>query len=188
MLTFGRGRVSIVAMMEGSDRNADFLRYYNAAQPLLRGWLLAWLRDFHRAEDLLQETSVVLWKQFGEFRSGESFNAWALGIAKNLTLKSLREARVSPRLADPEVLQAVAATYEKTFANLEGRRRALTGCMDKLSETLRTLVDLYFGQLLPISEIARRTGRSTGGVKVALFRARQWLAGCTQKTMGAEAP
>ncbi len=176
--------------MSAADRdpNAEFLRLYNASQPLLRGWLLAWLRDFHRVEDLLQETSVVLWKRFGEFRRGESFHAWALGIARNLALKSLRETRVSARLADPEVLEAVAATYEKSSSRLEQRRRVLAECVEKLSGGLRTLVDLYFGRLLPIAEIARQTGRSVGGVKVSLFRARQWLAECTRRSMGAEPP
>jgi RNA polymerase sigma-70 factor (ECF subfamily) len=169
-------------------RNAEFLRLYSSAQPLLRGWLLAWLRDFHLVEDVLQETSVVLWERFGEFRPGHSFSAWALGIAKNLTLKALRQTRVSPRLSDPDVLDAVAATYEKASVQLERRRRALSDCVEKLSGNLRRLVDLYFGSLLPIAEIARQTGRSAGGIKVSLFRARQWLAECTQKALGTEAP
>jgi RNA polymerase sigma-70 factor, ECF subfamily len=170
------------------DAHADFLRLYNAAQPLLRGWLLAWLRDFHLAEDVLQETSIALWKQFGEFRKGESFNAWALGVAKNQMLKALRQSRVSAKLMDPEILASVAATFEKNASHLEQRRRALTGCVEKLSGTLRTLIDLYFGRLLPIAEIARRTGRSPGGVKVSLFRARQWLAECARGNLGTEAP
>jgi RNA polymerase sigma factor (sigma-70 family) len=107
-------------------------------------------------------------------------------VAKNLTLKALRDTRVSPKLSDPELLDAVASTVEKSSARLEQRRRALADCIDKLSSDVRRVVDLYFGRLLPIAEVARQTGRSAGGVKVSLFRVRQWLAACTQKVLGAE--
>jgi len=173
-------------MEEPRDANAEFLRLYGAAQPLLRGWMLAWLRDFHLVEDVLQETSVVLWKQFGEFRPGGNFNAWALGIARNLTLKALRQTRASPRLSNPELLDAVAATVERASQDLELRRRALSDCIAKLSSDVRKVVDLYFGRLLPVAEVARQTGRSAGGVRVSLFRIRQWLAACTRKVLGSE--
>lgn len=165
------------------DKHVQFLKYYNSAQPLLRGWLLAWTRDFHRSEDLLQETSVVLWKRFSEFRSENSFEGWAIGITRNLALKALRQARVAPRLVSAEVLELVAATYERASPQLTERRNALDECLEKLSSALRKLVDLYFGESLSIAEVAQSTGRTVGGVKVSLFRARQWLANCTRQTL-----
>ena len=168
------------------DAHSDFLKRYNAAQPFLRGWLLAWLRDIHVAEDVLQETSLILWERFGEYRRDASFEAWGLGIARNQALKALRRTKVSARLASPEVLEAVAATYERSASHLEQRRRVLADCVDRLSTKLGKVVHLYFGKSLPVAEIARRTGRSAAGIKVSLFRARQWLADCTRKAIGVE--
>ncbi len=62
------------------DRQSEFLVLYNRAQPLLRGFLLAWFRDFHDAEEVLQQTSLELWKNFATYRPEQSFNAWALGV------------------------------------------------------------------------------------------------------------
>lgn len=174
--------------MHGSlDSNAEFLRLYNSAQPQLRGYLMAWLHDYHRAEDLLQETSLVLWEKFGEFRPGASFTAWALGIARNLALKEMRRLGVSERLASVEVLDAVAGTCQRMTHELEARRRALSGCFEKLSEGMRKLMDLYYGQSLSVTEVARQTGRSPGGVEVSLSRARHALADCTRRALEVEA-
>jgi RNA polymerase sigma-70 factor (ECF subfamily) len=170
------------------DKNTEFLKLYNSAQPLLRGYLLAWLHDYHRAEDILQETSLVLWERFGQFRPGESFSAWALGIARNLALQELRRLGISERLANPEVLDAVAATCERMAPELEARRRALAGCLEKLSDALRRLVDLFYGRSLSVADVARQTGRSPGGVEVSLFRARQALADCTRRALEVESP
>ena len=44
-----------------------FLRDLTTVQPVLRRYVLAHIPDFHQAEDVLQEVTVVLWKRYGEF-------------------------------------------------------------------------------------------------------------------------
>ena len=58
------------------DRQSEFLTLYNRSQPLLRGFLLAWFRDFHRAEEILQQTSLELWKNFVKYQPDQPFEAW----------------------------------------------------------------------------------------------------------------
>jgi RNA polymerase sigma-70 factor (ECF subfamily) len=168
------------------DQQAEFLVLHNQAQPLLRGYLLAWLRDFHRTEEVLQQTSLELWEHFGEYRPEQPFNAWALGIARNQALKELRRARIAPELARPEVLDAVAGTHAGMASQLQGRRRALARCVEKLPAALKALVELYYGRDLSIAELAEKTGRPRGSVEVSLWRARQQLADCTKKALGEE--
>jgi len=177
-----------MAAETGADRQSQFLVLYNRAQPVLRGYLLAWLRDFHRAEEILQQTSLELWEHFAEYDASRPFNAWALGIARNQALKELRRSKAAPELARPEVLDAVAGAYAEMSGELDSRRRALQACVEKLSAALRSLVDLYYGRGLSIAEAAAETGRPRGSVEVSLFRARQQLADCTRKALAEEHP
>ncbi len=167
----------------GADRQSQFLVLYNRAQSALRGYLFSWLRDFHRAEEVLQQTSLELWEHFAEYDAARPFEAWALGVARNQALKELRRAGSAPELARPEVLEAVAGTYAEMSEGLERRRQALQGCVERLSAAMRSLVDLYYGRGLSVAEVATEAGRPRGSVEVSLFRARQQLADCTGKAL-----
>ena len=60
-----------------------FMRYWTRAQPVVAGYVSSMTPDVHEADDLLQDTAVVLLRKFGEYDPGRSFVAWALGIAKS---------------------------------------------------------------------------------------------------------
>jgi len=171
-----------------SDRgeHAEFLVLYNKVQPLLRGYLLAWLRDYDKVEDILQTTSLAMWEGFGRFEKSGSFERWALGIARNQALKEFRRSKSAPKSAVPEVLEAVAQTCERMAPELDRRRHALSKCLDKLAEPMRKLVELYYGKSLSVSEVAAQTGRSKGGIAVTMFRIRQKLADCTASALEVE--
>ena len=168
---------------EEQDRQSQFLVLYNHAQPLLRGFLMAWFCDFHRAEDVLQQTSLELWKSFNKYDPGKPFNPWALGVARNQALKELRRQNKLPVFASPEIMEAVAETVADMAPELERRRSALVACVEKLSASFRELVDLYYGKALSIMEVAKITGRPRGSVEVSLWRARQQLALCTRAAL-----
>jgi RNA polymerase sigma-70 factor, ECF subfamily len=165
------------------DRQSEFLVLYNRAQPLLRGFLLAWFRDFHRAEEILQQTSLELWKNFAKYQPDQPFEAWALGVARNQALKELRRQKTVPVFASQAVMEVIAAATAEMAPELERRRDALVACLKKLSSSFRKLVGLYYGQGLSIVEVARATGRPRGSVEVSLWRARQQLANCARKAL-----
>ena len=174
--------------MATSERgeHAEFLVLYNKVQPLLRGYLLAWLRNYDRAEDILQTTSLAMWEGFGRFDKSSSFEGWALGIARNQALKEFRRTKTAPKPAMPEVLEAVAHTCERIAPELDRRRHALARCLDRLAAPMRKLVELYYDTSLTVAEVAERTGRSKGGLAVTMFRIRQKLADCTSSALEVE--
>ena len=68
------------------DRTAEFLRLYTLHQPRLFAYVLTMIPKWHDAEEVLQETSVVLWQAFGQFQLGTDFRAWANKTALNQVL------------------------------------------------------------------------------------------------------
>src|SRR3954468_20850609 len=63
-------------------REERFLKLFLAHERRIFGFLLALVPDWSDAEDLLQETSVVMWRKLYNFEPGTDFAAWALSIAR----------------------------------------------------------------------------------------------------------
>ena len=66
--------------------------------------------DRHDAEDLLQETSLVICEKFDEFRDGTDFVAWACQIAWWRVRAARQKFARSKVVFDDQVLEAVAGT------------------------------------------------------------------------------
>ena len=60
---------------------ADLVRLHTSQ---VLAYIRVLLLNWHDAEDLFQETCLVLWQKFDEFEpAGENFLAWALRIAEH---------------------------------------------------------------------------------------------------------
>src|SRR5215216_672186 len=87
--------------------------------------------DRHDAEDLLQETSVVICEKFDEFTPGTDFVAWACQIAWWRIRYSRQKYARSMVIFDQQVLDAVAQTASTMAAELDERHEALSHCLNK---------------------------------------------------------
>ena len=77
------------------DQGEKFTRLLVGIQPLLYGFILSLTHDRVAADDLMQETSAVMWRKFDQFQQGTNFGAWAMKIARFCVLEWRRqEARV----------------------------------------------------------------------------------------------
>src|SRR5688572_22119018 len=101
----------------------DFVRHLLAAQGALRGFILTYVRDVSRAEDILQDVSVVLWKKYDAYESDRSFLSWALGVARKEILHTHRESARSRLVFDADLFERARQRYELLEPEL-GRRRA----------------------------------------------------------------
>ena len=69
---------------------------------------------------------------------------------------------------------------------MEARRKALDGCLRKLTDQQRHYVDLRYGRHGAIVEEARRTGTSMHKLYYALEKIRTQLVDCVSRTMNEE--
>ena len=80
--------------------------------------------DRHDAEDLLQETSLVICEKFGEFKPGTNFLAWACQIALWRVRAARQKFARSKIMFDDEVLEQRGPNIGQ-FAR--GARRSTSG-------------------------------------------------------------
>ncbi len=162
------------------------VRLFSQHQRWLFGYLTSLLGNPNDAEDVMQEVSVVLWKEHHRFELGTNFTAWLSVIAYHQVQKFWRLRKRDRMFLNPDVLEQVACLPED-FELLESRRSALSDCVAKLRELDRVLVRHVYGdRKVSAKQVAAELGRPVGTVYKALNRVRRTLFECVNKRMQAE--
>jgi len=130
------------------------------------------------AEDILQETSLVICEQFHEFEEGTDFVAWACQIAYWRVRYARQKYARSKVVFNQDVLDAVARTADSMHPELTDRHEALRGCLQKLHPRDRELLLHRYEPGVGVEEAARRSGRSRQTAYKALTRLRKLLLDC----------
>src|SRR6516165_6135928 len=171
--------------MDRSDcEKADFAERLARHQTQLFGYIYSLVRDVDDADDLFQQTSLVLWDKFDQFDPSRSFVGWACGVARYEVLNFLR-ARSRNRLyfTDELNLALIEAQEDLEQEQLEERRDALTGCMKKLRERDQDLLETCYGRSIEIRDVAVARGRSTQSIHNSLRRIRRALFECVRRSL-----
>lgn len=134
--------------------------------------------DRHDADDLLQETNVVICEKFDEFTPETDFVAWACQIAWWRIRYARQKFARSKVVFDDEVLAAVARTTATLREELDERHEALAICLQKLPPRDRELVLTRYEPGRGVAEAAARSGRSRDAAYKALNRLRKLLHDC----------
>ncbi|QNN24796.1 sigma-70 family RNA polymerase sigma factor [Planctomycetales bacterium ZRK34] len=173
--------------MAGPREPEQFVQHLTAHQTRLRAFIHALMADWHRAEDVLQETNAVLWRKADQFEPGTNFHAWAFAIAHNqVRLARLRSARDRHHF-DETLADQLASEAIEQFADLDHRRQALAICFDKLPKKQRELLARRYTANEPVTTIAKSLRRPAGSIRQTLYRIRTALADCIGRSMSREA-
>lgn len=173
--------------MDESDRQSRFIDLLTAHQSRIFTFLYAHVLNMADAEDLYQQVALVLWGKFDQFVPGTDFGAWAIRVA-DLTIKNfLRGKRRSKVFFSDEVMQRIVEYHAGVPAEqVAARSDALQGCLERLPESDRTLVEQCYGSEAKIKDIADALGRSAGAIYTSLCRIRQALLNCIERRLSAE--
>lgn len=169
------------------DRHEDFLRRFLAVENDLRAFLAAAVRDWTRADDLMQDTALALWRAYDRYDPARPFAAWARGVATHLLYKEWDRARRGPRAVSPETVALLLDAFDRHDVPTEDRRcEALRQCLAGLDERGRELLRLRYGEDLGPEAIADRLRAGLEAVKKALTRSKARLEACIARRLAAE--
>lgn len=138
------------------------------------------------AEEILQETNLVLWRKFDQYEPGTDFIRWACRIAYFEVLKARQRRAGTEKYFSNEFIETLAVEADGMVDRLDSRRHALARCMNKLSERDRQLVTRRYQPGATTRSVADAVGRSVQGTRKALHRIRMALLGCIERTMAME--
>lgn len=151
--------------------HADMLAAYTRS--------LAWSGT--ASDDLFQETMLTAWRRLAEYDRSRPFGPWLRGIARNLCLSISRSSKSGPVTTDAGVLDALEARYARFLppgTAFRERAERLLGCLERLPEAMREVIDMMYARGLMLAQIAGSIGDSEESVKKRAQRARKLLAEC----------
>ncbi len=178
----------LIALCKEGDLSAleELMERYR--NPLM-AFIYSVIRDYHRAEDIFQETFIRVYRQARRFRAGAGFKTWLYTIAMNRCRDSLRKAKRRPtlplereiggRAGEPSrrLIDTVAGGGADPREETGGReleaifRRELAG----LSEEHRQVVIMSRLNGLKYREIAQVLDIPSGTVRSRLHYALEYL-------------
>jgi RNA polymerase sigma-70 factor (ECF subfamily) len=130
------------------------------------------LGDWHRAEDVSQETFLRLGQAAGKYEPRAKFTTWLYRIVHNLSMDQQRKTRNAPvSLEDAQSEGAAAAAAQDSPAQMRELAEAVRTAIGELSERQRRVIILHRYEGLSHEEICEVTGWSQLAVESLLVRA-----------------
>ncbi|MDE3201851.1 MAG: sigma-70 family RNA polymerase sigma factor [Acidobacteriota bacterium] len=124
------------------------------------------LNDTGRAEDLMQEVFLQLWREPGKFSSGKgSLGAWLAVVARNRAVDVLRGRKPSDPVDEVILTSKMDLSVEIERGLLMEKVRAV---MKELPAEQQRSLELAFFEGLTHAEIAQQTGDPLGTVKTRI--------------------
>ena len=145
---------------------------------------LAWRKigDFHYAEEITQDTFLQAYQKLPTLKNRNQFSGWLYVITNNLCTDWLRKKRPALQsLGDASVKAIDKLTYERYILEqreteaTERRHEIVKQLLEKLPESERTVVTLYYLGEMTTKEIGKFLGVSVHTITSRLQRARARL-------------
>jgi len=161
----------------------NFIRELTVSQDRLFAFILTILPRADDARDVLQETHIQMWKMREQFVEGTHFVAWACQIARYKVLEYRRATARDNLVFDESLVDQLAKDAGQHAEQCEERMGILEICLARLTPRQRALIGERYGSGRLVKQMAERLGRSASALAVALFRIRQALLDCMERTL-----
>lgn len=139
-------------------------------------FLLRFVKDESRAEELVSDVFLDVWRQAASFEGRSSVSTWLLGIARFKALSTLR--RRSEDSLDEEEAARIPDSDDTPEVALQKKDKGsiLRRCLQDLSLEHREIIDLVYYHEKSVLEVADILGVPAATVKTRMFYARQKLS------------
>lgn len=132
---------------------------------------MGYVNDADLAQDLAQETFIIVWQQLPKFRNESSIGTWIFRIASNNCLRQIEKEKKFAKTDLPINLE------EKKQESMEPQIQMLYQFISELPETDRIIISLELEEVKQ-AEIAHIVGLSESNIRVKIHRIKEKL---TQK-------
>lgn len=151
--------------------------------PMLLAYARAICGDFHRAQDVVQETALVAYRNLDHLFPEADFASWLKAIARRQALAARRQDVRLSAWTD-EALEAAYA--DPTPEAVAPEREALARCLEKLDEQAGRIVRGHYFDGAKLAALAESLRLNLNTVKTVLHRARLSLQECVERRLRTE--
>ncbi len=155
-------------------------------QRMVQAYAYSIVNDFHLAEDVYQEVSMIVASKWEEIPEGDAREYWLKEVIRRKALELRRRHRQRESLLSAEALEQVATAFpaDAESGAIGDLREAMARCLGRLGGDARTVVEARYAEDLDCATIAERVKRPIASVYTILKRARVALAECVERAHG----
>lgn len=145
------------------------------------------VRDSHKAEDVLQEVTMLALKKKNELKEVAALPSWLRRTTRFQALAAIRDqSRENTDTLSPEVLDTLDAFWEKGESQNNRRIELLEDCISQLTANSQEIIALRYMKGLRGKDVAERLGRKVRTVYMALSRIHSTLRECVDRKLSLE--
>ena len=165
------------------ERNELFIKLLAEHERKLTRYVMSVMPSIADAEDILQESKLVMWREFQNFEEGTNFNAWARKIIfyRMLYFKRTKAKEAERYVFSDAFYEVLDEEYSKGEEKREKNFAVLQKCIMKLQEPHQKMVMLRYHNGESIEGMADQIGRTVAACYKTLSRIRLNLKKCMQK-------
>ena len=173
--------------MTSSQFHENFTELFVHSQRRIYGYILTVIPDRNEADEVFQETSLILWRKADEFDPNRDFVRWACGIATNVIRNRRVKCARDRHVFSEEFLEQIAEVRQSRSTWLDEQITRLAVCLQRLSDGQRRLLRVFYGDRYDTQQIAAELGIQENALYQRLHRIRRRLLDCVTQSPEPEA-
>ena len=173
-------------MVPDSPSQDEFVKCFARSQARVYAYIVTLLPNRSDVEEVFQQATYTLWKQWEQYDPNRDFVAWACGIAHNEVRAFLRHSNRRNISMTNETLDLIGQARLSHESAAEDRSEALRTCLELLSPEQSRLIYDRYKEGESISSVAKKYGLTTTNLYVRLHRIRRALVECVEQRLAAE--
>lgn len=171
---------------DSTESYEKFVQLLTSSEPGLRAFVRSLLPGTDYMDEVMQETCLVLWRKFSDYRQGTEFLSWAITIARFEVLKYRRKLARDRHVFNVDLLAILADEAAIETEELAGERRKLDHCIEQLATPQRELIQACYAQGVTFKQVAQKLGKSATSLYKTLNRIRILLLECIENSESRE--
>lgn len=148
-----------------------------SVQSLLMAYIRTMVPQQHLAQDILQETNLVLLKKKSQFTTGTSFWHWSKKVAYFQIMAHWKTIKRNRLVFDEDILHQIEDEMNQLY-ELQDHQKRLQQCLEKLPEKQAEMVRLHYRHDMDLDQISKTTNSKKDAISAILYRARKKLYEC----------
>ncbi|MDI1310996.1 sigma-70 family RNA polymerase sigma factor [Prosthecobacter sp.] len=160
-----------------------FVKKFAHFEADVRRFVRSLLPNWTDADEVVQQTAIVMWRKFDQYDPETHFMKWACVIARFEALAYRRKMARDRLVFREDVLELMADEGVEEIDQRDAEHAALESCMSDLPEKSRQLLTLAYTQGVKVKELAEEAGSSAEAFYMRLNRLRRQLMTCVESKL-----
>jgi len=172
--------------MENTEARRRFDEQFVRSHIRIFRYIAALVPNRDDAEEVFQDTCLKVLEKWQDYDLDRPMAPWACGIAQNMVRKFFERSRRRGTFLSEVAIAAISETHERLSAEVDRRLQELPGCLQKLTNQQRALLERCYQRPGSIKAIAEASQLDPNTLYKQLERIRRDLFECIEQALTVE--